>query len=137
MAKILLLGSGELGKEFVIAAQRIGQHIIAVDSYENAPAMQVANQFEVINMLDGNALDTIVAKHKPDYIVPEIEAIRTERFYDYEKQGFTVVPSAKAANFTMNRKAIRDLAAKELGLKTAVYRYATSAEELHQAVSEI
>ena len=100
MAKILLLGSGELGKEFVIAAQRIGQHIIAVDSYENAPAMQVANQFEVINMLDGNALDTIVAKHKPDYIVPEIEAIRTERFYDYEKQGFTVVPSAKAANFT-------------------------------------
>ena len=137
MAKILLLGSGELGKEFVIAAQRIGQHIIAVDSYENAPAMQVANQFEVINMLDGNALDTIVAKHQPDYIVPEIEAIRTERFYDYEKQGFTVVPSAKAANFTMNRKAIRDLAAKELGLKTAVYRYATSAEELHQAVSEI
>lgn len=137
MAKILLLGSGELGKEFVIAAQRIGQHIIAVDSYENAPAMQVADQFEVINMLDGNALDTIVAKHQPDYIVPEIEAIRTERFYDYEKQGFTVVPSAKAANFTMNRKAIRDLAAKELGLKTAVYRYATSAEELHQAVSEI
>ena len=112
MAKILLLGSGELGKEFVIAAQRIGQHIIAVDSYENAPAMQVANQFEVINMLDGNALDTIVAKHKPDYIVPEIEAIRTERFYDYEKQGFHVIPSAKAVNYTMNRKAIRDLAKK-------------------------
>lgn len=135
--KILLLGSGELGKEFVIAAQRIGQIIIAVDSYENAPAMQVAHAFEVINMLDGEALDRIVAKHKPDFIVPEIEAIRTERFYDYEKQGITVVPSAKAANFTMNRKAIRDLAAKELGLKTAKYQYATSAVELQKAVQEV
>ncbi|WPO80825.1 formate-dependent phosphoribosylglycinamide formyltransferase [Flavobacterium sp. KACC 22761] len=135
--KILLLGSGELGKEFVIAAQRIGQTIIAVDSYENAPAMQVAHGFEVINMLDGEALDRIVAKHQPDFIVPEIEAIRTERFYDYEKQGITVVPSAKAANFTMNRKAIRDLAAKELGLRTAKYEYATSAEELQKAVKEV
>ncbi|SNR89197.1 formate-dependent phosphoribosylglycinamide formyltransferase [Flavobacterium sp. ov086] len=135
--KILLLGSGELGKEFVIAAQRIGQTIIAVDSYENAPAMQVAHGFEVINMLDGEALDRIVSKHKPDFIVPEIEAIRTERFYDYEKQGITVVPSAKAANFTMNRKAIRDLAAKELGLKTAKYQYATSAEKLQKAVQEV
>ncbi len=135
--KILLLGSGELGKEFVIAAQRIGQTIIAVDSYENAPAMQVAHGFEVINMLDGDALDRIVAKHQPDFIVPEIEAIRTERFYDYEKQGITVVPSAKAANFTMNRKAIRDLAAKELGLRTAKYQYATSAEELQKAVQEV
>jgi phosphoribosylglycinamide formyltransferase 2 len=135
--KILLLGSGELGKEFTIAAQRIGQTVIAVDSYENAPAMQVANGFEVINMLDGKELDRIVAKHKPDYIVPEIEAIRTERFYDYEKQGITVVPSAKAANFTMNRKAIRDLAAKELGLKTAKYQYATTAEELQKAVIEV
>ena len=135
--KILLLGSGELGKEFAIAAQRIGQTVIAVDSYENAPAMQVAHGFEVLNMLDGEALDRIVAKHQPDFIVPEIEAIRTERFYDYEKQGITVVPSAKAANFTMNRKAIRDLAAKELGLKTANYRYATTAEELTKAVAEI
>ena len=135
--KILLLGSGELGKEFVIAAQRIGQTIVAVDSYENAPAMQVADGFEVINMLDGNALDRIVAKHQPDFIVPEIEAIRTERFYDYEQQGITVVPSAKAANFTMNRKAIRDLAAKELGLRTANYRYATTAEELTKAVAEV
>lgn len=135
--KILLLGSGELGKEFAIAAQRIGQTIIAVDSYEGAPAMQVAHHFEVINMLDGNALDRVVAKHKPDFIVPEIEAIRTERFYDYEQQGITVVPSAKAANFTMNRKAIRDLAAKELGLKTAKYRYATSADELQNAVAEV
>src|SRR6201987_2877763 len=128
--KILLLGSGELGKELVIALQRLGQYVVAVDSYAGAPAMQVAHGFEVINMLDGVALDAIVAKHKPDFIVPEIEAIRTERFYDYEKQGITVVPSAKAANFTMNRKAIRDLAAKELGLKTAAYRYATSSEEL-------
>jgi phosphoribosylglycinamide formyltransferase 2 len=135
--KILLLGSGELGKEFVIAAQRIGQTIIAVDSYENAPAMQVAHGFEVINMLDGAELDRIVAKHQPDFIVPEIEAIRTERLYDYEKQGITVVPSAKAANFTMNRKAIRDLAAKELGLRTANYRYATSAEELQKAVTVV
>jgi phosphoribosylglycinamide formyltransferase 2 len=135
--KILLLGSGELGKEFVIAAQRIGQTVIAVDNYENAPAMQVAQGFEVINMLDGAELDRIVAKHQPDFIVPEIEAIRTERFYDYEKQGITVVPSAKAANFTMNRKAIRDLAAKELGLKTAKYRYATTAEELRKGVEAV
>lgn len=135
--KIVLLGSGELGKEFVIAAQRIGQTVIAVDSYENAPAMQVAHGFEVINMLDGAELDRIIAKHNPDFIVPEIEAIRTERFYDYEKQGITVVPSAKAANFTMNRKAIRDLAAKELGLKTANYRYATSYEELKNGVDAV
>ena len=134
---ILLLGSGELGKEFVIAAQRLGQRVVAVDSYPGAPAMQVAHGFEVINMLDGAALDAVVAKHKPDLIVPEIEAIRTERFYDYEKQGIQVVPSARAANFTMNRKAIRDLAAKELGLKTARYAYAVSEDELRRAVGEI
>ena len=137
MSKIVLLGSGELGKEFVIAAQRIGQTIIAVDSYLNAPAMQVADGYEVINMLDGNALDAIIAKHQPDFIEPEIEAIRTERFYEYEKQGIVVVPSAKAANYTMNRKAIRDLAAKELGIKTANYRYAKSLEELIKAVNEV
>jgi phosphoribosylglycinamide formyltransferase 2 len=135
--KVMLLGSGELGKEVVIALQRLGQYVIAVDSYENAPAMQVAHAFEVINMLDGEALDKIVAKHKPDLIVPEIEAIRTERFYDYEKQGITIVPSAKAANFTMNRKAIRDLAAKELGLRTANYLYATTLEAFKDAVSKI
>jgi phosphoribosylglycinamide formyltransferase 2 len=135
--KVLLLGSGELGKELVIAMQRLGQHVIAVDSYAGAPAMQVAHEFEVINMLDGDALDKIVAKHKPDLIVPEIEAIRTERFYDYEKQNITVVPSAKAANFTMNRKAIRDLAAKELGLRTAKYKYATTLEAFTEAVLEI
>lgn len=132
--KILLLGSGELGKEFVIAAKRLGQYVIAVDSYNDAPAQQVADEREVINMLDGAALDRIVAKHQPDIIVPEIEAIRTERFYDYEKQGTQVVPSARAANFTMNRKAIRELAARELGLKTADYRYATSLVELQAAV---
>jgi phosphoribosylglycinamide formyltransferase 2 len=107
-----------------------------VDSYNDAPAQQVADEREVISMLDGAELDRIVAKHKPDLIVPEIEAIRTERFYDYEKQGIQVVPSAKAANYTMNRKAIRDLAAKELGLRTARYRYASSLEELEEAVAE-
>lgn len=135
--KIMLLGSGELGKELVIALQRLGQYVIAVDNYEGAPAMQVAHESEIINMLDGDALDRIVAKHQPDLIVPEIEAIRTERFYDYEKQGITVVPSAKAANFTMNRKAIRDLAAKELGLRTANYLYAITLEEFKSAVTEI
>src|SRR5690554_3662647 len=103
--KILLLGSGELGKEFVIASQRLGQYVIACDSYPDAPAMQVAHEWEVLDMLNENALDAVVDKHQPDIIVPEIEAIRTERFYDYEKQDIQVVPSAKAANFTMNRKA--------------------------------
>ncbi len=135
--KIMVLGSGELGKEFTIAAKRMGQTVIAVDSYENAPAMQVADLHEVIDMLDGDELNRIVAKHSPDYIVPEIEAIRTERFYDYEEQGITVVPSAKAANFTMNRKEIRDLAAQKLGLKTAAYFYATSGEELKTAVDKL
>jgi phosphoribosylglycinamide formyltransferase 2 len=136
MKKILLLGSGELGKEFVIACQRLGQYIIAVDSYPNAPAMQVAHESEVISMLDGAALDRIVAKHQPDFIVPEIEAIRTERFYDYEKQGIKVIPSAKAANFTMNRKAIRDLAAIDLAVRTATYSYATNSEELREGVNK-
>lgn len=135
--KIMVLGSGELGKEFILSAQRLGNYIIAVDSYENAPGMQVADTCEVISMLDGNALDAIVAKHKPDIIVPEIEAIRTERFYDYEAQGIQVVPSAKAANFTMNRKAIRDLASKELGVKTARYHYATTIEEVHEAAQKL
>ncbi|MDE0967585.1 MAG: formate-dependent phosphoribosylglycinamide formyltransferase [Flavobacteriaceae bacterium] len=132
--KILLLGSGELGKEVVIALQRLGQYVVAVDNYKNAPAMQVAHEFEVINMLDGNELDRIVAKHRPDFIVPEVESIRTERFYEYEKQGYTIIPSAKAANFTMNRKSIRDLAAIELGMKTAKYKYASSYEELIEGV---
>ena len=137
MKKILLLGSGELGKELVISFQRMGQHVIAVDNYHNAPAMHVAQEFEVIEMLDGNELDRIVHKHKPDFIVPEIESIRTEKFYEYEKAGYTVIPSAKAANFTMNRKAIRDLAAIDLGLKTAKYRYADTLEDLKKAVNFI
>ena len=132
--KILLLGSGELGKEVVIAFQRLGQYVVAVDNYKDAPAMQVAHEFEVINMLDGQELDRIVAKHKPDFIVPEVESIRTERFYEYEKQGYTVIPSAKAANFTMNRKSIRDLAAIDLELKTAKYKYASSYNELIKGV---
>ena len=124
--KILLLGSGELGKEFVIAAKRFG-----------APAMQVADACEVFSMLDGDALDKVVAKYHPDIIVPEIEAIRTERLFHLEKEGIQVVPSARAVNFTMNRKEIRDLAAKELGLKTAKYFYAKSYEELKEAAEKI
>lgn len=137
MKKILLLGSGELGKEFTIAAQRLGQHVIACDAYAGAPAMQVADEYEVFSMLDGEALTRVVEKHKPDYIVPEIEAIRTERLYDFEREGICVVPSARAVNYTMNRKAIRDLAAKELGIKTARYFYATSFEELKAHAQEI
>lgn len=135
--KILLLGSGELGKELVIALKRLGQTVIAVDSYAGAPAMQVADGFEMIDMLNGEQLDAVVARQQPDLIVPEIEAIRTERFYDYEKQMIQVVPSAKAANYTMNRKLIRDLASKELGLHTAKYFYATTFEEFTAAVKEI
>lgn len=137
MKKILLLGSGELGKEFTIAVQRLGQHVIACDSYAGAPAMQVADEHEVFSMLDGEALERVVEKHKPDLIVPEIEAIRTERLYDFEKEGIQVVPSARAVNYTMNRKAIRDLAAKELGLKTAKYFYAKSFEELKSHAEQI
>jgi phosphoribosylglycinamide formyltransferase 2 len=137
MKKILLLGSGELGKEFTIAAKRAGQYVIACDSYPCAPAMQVADESEVFSMLDGDALAKAVDKHHPDIIVPEIEAIRTERLYDFEKQGIQVVPSARAVNYTMNRKAIRDLAAKELGLKTAKYYYAKTFEELEEASREI
>ena len=135
--KILLMGSGELGKELVIALKRLGQTVIAVDSYAGAPAMQVTDQFEVIDMLNGDQLDAIVEKHKPDLVVPEIEAIRTERFYEYEKQNIQVVPSARAANFTMNRKLIRNLASRELGLKTAKYFYATTFEQFTEAVNEI
>src|SRR6186997_586522 len=135
--KILLLGSGELGKELTIALKRLGQTVIAADSYAGAPAMQVSDGFEVLDMLNGEQLDAIVSKHQPDLIVPEIEAIRTERFYEYEKQNFKVIPSARAANFTMNRKLIRDLASKELKLRTAKYFYATTFEEFKNAVTKI
>lgn len=137
MKRIMLLGSGELGKEFVIAAKRAGQYVIACDRYDNAPAMQVADEREVFSMLDGDALDAAVRKHQPDIIVPEIEAIRTERLFDYEKQGIQVVPSARAVNFTMNRRAIRDLASRELGLRTAKYFYAKTFDEFKRAADEI
>src|SRR5574344_1756062 len=136
MKKIMLLGSGELGKEFTIAAKRAGQYVIACDKYDNAPAMQVADEREVFSMLDGDALTAVVEKHHPDIIVPEIEAIRTERLFDFEKEGIQVVPSARAVNYTMNRRAIRDLASKELGLRTAKYYYAKTFEEL-KAASDI
>ena len=126
----MLLGSGELGKEFVISAKRLGQIVIAVDRYPGAPAMSVADHFEVIDMLDGAALEKIVTKHQPDFIVPEIEAIRTEKLIQLEKKGFVVIPTAEAAHLTMNRDAIREVAAKELKLKTAKYAYATNEEEL-------
>ncbi len=126
-----------MGKEFVISAKRKGQYVIACDSYAGAPAMQVADECEVFKMLDGDALEQVVRKHKPDIIVPEIEAIRTERLYGFEQAGIQVVPSARAVNYTMNRKAIRDLAAKELGLKTAKYFYAKTFDELKAAAAEI
>lgn len=137
MKKIMLLGSGELGKEFAIAAKRAGQYVIACDHYNDAPAMQVADEREVIDMLDGDQLDAVVAKHNPDIIVPEIEAIRTERLISYEQEGIQVTPSARAVNFTMNRRAIRDLAAKELGIRTAKYFYAKTFDEFKKAADTI
>ncbi|MCF0243474.1 MAG: formate-dependent phosphoribosylglycinamide formyltransferase [Bacteroidaceae bacterium] len=137
MKKILLLGSGELGKEFVIAAKRKGCYVIACDKYDNAPAMQVADEREVFPMLDGDALEAVVKKHNPDIIVPEIEAIRTERLYAFEERGVKVVPSARAVNYTMNRRAIRDLASRELGLRTAKYFYAKTYDEFKKAADEI
>ncbi|MGB1281333.1 MAG: formate-dependent phosphoribosylglycinamide formyltransferase [Schleiferiaceae bacterium] len=137
MKKVMMLGSGELGKEVVIALQRLGCTVIACDAYEGAPAMQVADGFEVFSMLDGDALEKAVRKHSPEIIVPEVESIRTDKLYEFEGEGIQVTPSAKAANFTMNRKLIRDLAAKDLGLRTAPYAYATNIEEFELAVKEI
>jgi phosphoribosylglycinamide formyltransferase 2 len=131
-AKILLLGSGELGKEFVISTKRYGCYVVACDSYANAPAMQVADEAEVFPMLDADALEAAIEKHRPDFIVPEIEAIRTEVLQDFENKGFTVVPSARAASLTMNRDRIRELAATELGLRTSKYRYAESLDEVRE-----
>lgn len=134
-AKILLLGSGELGKEFAISAKRYGCHVVACDSYPNAPAMQVADEAEVFSMLDAEALRRAIEKHKPELIVPEVEAIRTEVLQEFEDRGFTVVPSARAASMTMNRDGIRELAATELDLRTSKYRYAESFEEVRTAVA--
>ena len=131
--KILLLGSGELGREFAISAKRLGAYVIACDAYERAPAMQVADDCEVFSMLDGVALRQVVEKHAPDLIVPEIEAIRTEILGELESEGFNVVPSARATQLTMNRDAIRDVATQELGLTTSIYRYAENLDEVKAA----
>jgi len=135
--KIMILGSGELGKEFIISAQRLGIQTVAVDNYKHAPAMQVADDFEVLNMLDGKALEKAVKKYKPSIIVPEVESIRTSKLYDFEKQGIQVVPTPFAADVTMDREKVRDLAAQKLKLKTAKYKYASSKGELIHAVSKI
>jgi phosphoribosylglycinamide formyltransferase 2 len=132
-AKILLLGSGELGKEFVISAKRYGCYVVACDSYANAPAMQVADEAEVFSMLDDGALRSAIERHKPDHIVPEVEAIRTEVLQEMERKGFSVVPSARATYMTMNRDRIREVAAAELGLRTSRYRYAESLDEVRAA----
>ena len=129
-AKILLLGSGELGKEFAISAKRYGCYVVACDAYPAAPAMQVSDEAEVFSMLDAEALRAVIHKHRPDYIVPEVEAIRTEVLQEVETEGYAVVPSARATYMTMNRDRIRDVAAAELGLRTSRYRYAESLEEV-------
>jgi phosphoribosylglycinamide formyltransferase 2 len=134
---IMLLGSGELGKEFTISAQRLGLRVLAVDRYANAPAMQVADQFEVVDMLNGQALEDLVQKYQPDIVVPEIEAIRTEKLQEFEDRGIQVVPTAKAVHLTMNRDAIRDVAASVLKLKTAKFAYAESLNDLQTASDEI
>ncbi|MFV8829037.1 formate-dependent phosphoribosylglycinamide formyltransferase [Alkalihalobacterium sp. APHAB7] len=135
--KIMLLGSGELGKEVIIEAQRLGVETVAVDRYENAPAMQVAHRSYVIDMLNGEELRKIIEAEKPDYIVPEIEAIATETLVELEKEGFNVVPTAKATQLTMDREGIRRLASEELGLPTAKYAFANTLSELKEAVEEI
>jgi phosphoribosylglycinamide formyltransferase 2 len=135
--KLMLLGSGELGKEFVIAAKRLGNYVIAVDRYANAPAMQVADCSEVISMLSADDLEAVVSKHQPDFIIPEIEAIRTEKLLEFEQRGMTVIPTAAATNYTMNRDRIRELAHQELGIRTAKYGYATTLEELISISDEV
>ena len=135
--RIMLLGAGELGKEFVIAAQRLGNFVVAIDRYDNAPAMQVADASEVISMLSGEDLERIVQQYEPDFIVPEIEAIRTEKLAEFEQRGITVIPTAAATNYTMNRDRIRELAAQKLGVRTAKYAYASTLEELIRAADNI
>ena len=135
--KFMLLGSGELGKEFAIAAQRLGNYVIAVDRYANAPAMQVADAYEVISMLSADDLEAVVTKHQPNIIIPEIEAIRTEKLIEFEQRGITVIPTAAATNYTMNRDRIRELAHQRLGIRTAKYGYATTLEELIAVSDEI
>lgn len=135
--KVLLCGSGELGKEVVIELQRMGVEVIALDSYSNAPAMQVADRSHVLSMLDGAALRRIIELEKPDFIVPEVEAIATDTLVELEQEGFTVVPTARAARLTMNREGIRRLAAEELGLETSPYRFCDTREEFGTAIKAI
>ena len=135
--KVLMLGSGELGKEVTIELQRLGVEVIAVDRYENAPAMQVAHRHYTANMLDSQTIRKIIESEKPDYIVPEIEAIATQELLKLEQEGWNVIPNARATFLTMNREGIRRLAAEELGLPTSKYRFASNLEEYKQAVREI
>ncbi|WP_112114277.1 MULTISPECIES: formate-dependent phosphoribosylglycinamide formyltransferase, partial [Lonsdalea] len=135
--RVMLLGSGELGKEVAIECQRLGIEVIAVDRYADAPAMQVAHRSHVINMLDGEALERLIAQEKPDYIVPEIEAIATETLVALEKQGQRVVPCAQATRLTMNREGIRRLAAETLGVPTSPYQFADNAESFREAAQNM
>ncbi len=135
--RVLFCGGGELGKEVVIELQRLGVEVIVVDRYENAPAMQVAHRSHAISMLDGDALREVIATEKPDYIVPEIEAIATDTLVALESEGYNVIPTARAAQLTMNREGIRRLAAEELGIKTSPYRFASTREEFDLALIEI
>ncbi len=135
--KVMLLGSGELGKEVVIELQRLGAEVIAVDRYENAPAQQVAHRAYTISMLDGDALKTLIEKEKPHYIVPEVEAIATATLVELEQAGFTVIPTAKATQLTMNREGIRRLAAEELGLPTSNYQFVDNFADFKSAVEKI
>lgn len=135
--KVLLCGSGELGKEVVIELKRLGVEVIALDSYANAPAMQVADRSHVLSMLDGEALRKIIEEEKPDFIVPEVEAIATETLMELESEGYTVVPTARAANLTMNREGIRKLAAEELSLPTSSYAFCSTFEEFKKSIQKI
>ncbi|MGX3066152.1 formate-dependent phosphoribosylglycinamide formyltransferase [Ursidibacter arcticus] len=135
--KVMMLGSGELGKEVVIELQRLGVEVIAVDRYENAPAQQVAHRAYTISMLDGKALRELIENEKPDFIVPEVEAIATDTLVELEQEGYNVIPTAKATKLTMNREGIRRLASEELGLKTSPYRFVDNVEQFKQAVAEI
>jgi len=135
--KVLFCGGGELGKEVVIELQRYGVEVIVVDRYENSPAMQVAHRSHVISMLDGAALRDIIEREKPDYIVPEIEAIATDTLLELEAEGFTVIPTARAASLTMNREGIRRLAAEELGLTTSAYQFASTRDEFDAAINSV
>ena len=135
--RVLFCGGGELGKEVVIELQRLGVEVIVVDRYEDSPAMQVAHRSYSISMLDGEALRAVIEQEKPDYIVPEIEAIATDTLVELEAEGYTIVPTAQAAQLTMNREGIRRLAAEELGIRTSEYRFAATREEFDQAITEV